>query len=68
MAKEMVRWCLKLAARELALGKHYLFESSTGSQAWSLREMLEFMETWKHPQVNVFACAVGLLSERIHLL
>jgi hypothetical protein len=50
MAKAMVRWCLKLANRQLALGKHYLFESSNGSKAWSLEEMLEFVETWKHPQ------------------
>lgn len=50
MAKAMVRWHLKLANRQLALGKHYLFESSNGSKAWSLEEMLEFVETWKHPQ------------------
>ena len=61
-AKEIVKWCLKLANRQLALGKHYMFESSHGSQAWTVDEMQRFVEQWHHPQVNVSACAVGLLD------
>ena len=63
MAKDMVRWCLKLAHRQLVLGKHYFFESADGSGAWSLEEMERFIETWNHPQVKVSACAVGLLDK-----
>eukprot|EP00435_Cladocopium_sp_Y103_P011882 s2377_g3.t1 len=62
-AMGMVAWCLKLANKQLALGKHYLFESSNGSKAWSQKEMIEFVEKWRHPQVNVSACAVGLLDK-----
>eukprot|EP00435_Cladocopium_sp_Y103_P050503 s1907_g15.t1 len=62
-AKAMVRWCLKMANRQMALGKHYFFESSNGSKTWSLPEMLEFVNTWHHPQVNVSACSVGLLDK-----
>ena len=40
--KAMVRWCLKMAARQLAAGKDYLFEASCGSGAWSLNEMKDF--------------------------
>ena len=62
MAKAMVRWCLKMAARQLAAGKDYLFEASRGSGAWSLDEMKDFAATWRHLEVNVAACAVGLLD------
>eukprot|EP00435_Cladocopium_sp_Y103_P001390 s2644_g1.t1 len=61
-AKEMVRWCLRLAERQLLIGKDYLFEASRGSGAWSLDKMREFVDTYHHPQVNVAACAVGLLD------
>ena len=33
IAIEMVKWCLKLANKQFALGKHYFFESANGSQA-----------------------------------
>eukprot|EP00435_Cladocopium_sp_Y103_P011900 s3832_g3.t1 len=63
MAKGMVRWCLRMANRQLALSKHYVFESSDGSKAWTMDEMLKFIETWNHPQIKVSACAVGLLDK-----
>ena len=63
MAMEMVKWCLKMANRQLAMSKHYFFESSNGSKAWSMDEMLAFVQRWHHPQVNVSACAVGLLDK-----
>ena len=59
-AENMVKWCLKLAEKQLALGLHYLFESSQTSRAWSLDEMRRFQEWWKPPCVDVSACAVGL--------
>lgn len=62
-AKDMVRWCLKLAERQLAAGKDYIFEASSGSGAWSLDEMRAFESHWRHPQMNVAACAVGLLDK-----
>eukprot|EP00435_Cladocopium_sp_Y103_P015753 s1700_g3.t2 len=65
-AKEMVKWCLKLANRQLALGKHYVFEAAHGCQTWNLEEMQKFVQTWHHPQVNVSACAVGLLDRVNH--
>ena len=61
-AKAMVRWSLKMVARQLAAGKDYLFEASRGSGAWSLDEMKDFAATWRHLEVNVAACAVGLLD------
>ena len=60
VAKDMVRWCLKMAEKQLALGLHYLFESSQTSQAWTLEEMQAFINWWRHPCVDVSACAVGL--------
>eukprot|EP00435_Cladocopium_sp_Y103_P051560 s1160_g16.t1 len=63
MAKGMVRWCLRMAHKQLVLGKHYVFESSDGSKAWSLDEMLDFVRTYNHPQIKVSACAVGLLGK-----
>ena len=59
-AQSMVKWCLKMAERQLALGLHYLFESSQTSRAWSMPEMKKFQDWWKHPSVDVAACAVGL--------
>ena len=59
-AKDMVRWCLKMAEKQLALGLHYLFESSQTSKAWTMEEMQKFIEWWKPPCVDVSACAVGL--------
>lgn len=63
LAENMVRWCLKLAERQLSLGKRYLFEAALESGGWSLEEMKSFCEWWRHPQVNVSACAVGLLDK-----
>lgn len=62
-AKAMVRWCLKMASRQLALVKHYFFEAANGCQTWRMPEMVEFQETWNHPLVNVAACSVGLLDK-----
>ena len=63
IAIEMVKWCLKLANKQFALGKHYFFESANGSQAWSIPEMEAFVAQWNHPRANVSACAVGLLDK-----
>lgn len=60
MAEEMIKWCLKLAEQQLVLGLHYLFESSQTSRAWSMDEMKKFQDWWRHPCVDVSACAVGL--------
>ena len=43
-AEGMVKWCLRMAEKQLALGLHYLFESSQTSRAWSLEEMRRFQE------------------------
>ena len=59
-AKAMIRWCLKLAEKQLAMGLHYLFESSQTSAAWSMEEMKKFQEWWQHPCCDVAACSVGL--------
>ena len=59
-AQEMVKWCLKMAEKQLSLGLHYLFESSQTSKAWTLEEMRRFIEWWKPACVDVSACAVGL--------
>ena len=62
-AKAMMKWCLKMAHRQLVLGKHYFFEATNGCMTWRMPEMLEFQETWRHPLVNVAACSVGLLDK-----
>ena len=59
-AKAMVHWCIKMAERQLSLGKHYFFESSQGSQAWNLEKLKQFQETYNHPTIDVAGCAVGL--------
>ena len=59
-AQNMVKWCLKLAEKQLALGLHYVFESSQTSKAWTMEEMQAFRNWWQHPCIDVAACAVGL--------
>lgn len=41
-AKEMVKWCLCMANKQLALGKHYVFEASVRSGGWSMLRCLTF--------------------------
>ena len=62
-AEAMVRWCLRMAERQLSLGLHYLFESSQTSKAWTMEEMRRFQDWWQHPSVDVAACAVGLTDK-----
>ena len=62
-AMDMVKWCLKMAEKQLAMGLHYLFESSQTSKAWSMDEMKKFIEWWSPPCVDVAACAVGLTDK-----
>jgi len=67
-AVDMVRWCLRQANKQLAVGKHYFFEATATGETWDIQEMREFCEKWNHPKIDVAACAVGLKDKVSHKL
>lgn len=62
-AVEMIKWCLKRAEKQLAVGKHYLLESTASGEAWDIQEMRAFCHCYRHPQIDVAACSVGLCDK-----
>lgn len=59
-AKSMVRWCFKMAEKQIQGGRHYLFESSKTSKAWSIPTVERFMEKYHPVIVEVSLCALGV--------
>ena len=59
-AKAMVRWCFRMAEKQVEGGRHYLFESSKTSKAWSIPAVERFMEKYHPVSVEVSLCALGV--------
>ena len=67
-ATQMVRWCCKIAKRQLEHGKHFIFEASKCCRSWTLPELQKLIEKVAREPVDVPACAVGLRDPDSQLL
>ena len=67
-ATQMVRWCCKIAKRQLEHGKHFIFEASKCCRSWTLPEVQKLIEKVAREPVDVPACAVGLRDPDSQLL
>ena len=59
-AKSMVRWCARLAMRQVQQGRDFVFESSDRSGAWQDEVLAAVERRLGCSSVAVPACAVGL--------
>ena len=59
-AKSMMRWCARLAMKQVQAGRDFVFESSDRSGAWQDHVLKTIEQQLGQTSVAVPACAVGL--------
>ena len=59
-AKAMIAWCCKLAMRQIARGRYFLFESAQTSETWKQPCVKKLLEESGGYWLDIPACAVGL--------